>query len=192
MNTMVDDWSVRMPGKHWSFRGRGLLASIGIVVATVMVLLSVPMVAEDSWQDEVLDILAWVVFLAGAGLRFWATLYIGGRKEWTLVNDGPYSLCRNPLYVGSLLMLLSIGLLLDSLTFLVVTSAVVMVYPGAPCEPRKSGSAGRSENPTWNTAGECRASGRACPPIKARPKCPCGSRASASNASAWSAGSWSR
>lgn len=127
MNT-VDDWSVQLPGKHWSFRGRGLLASIGILVPAAFVLVSEPTVAEGSWLDEVLDVLAWTVFLAGVGIRFWATLYIGGRKEWTLVCEGPYSLCRNPLYVGSLLMLLSIGLFLDSLTFLVIASAVILVY----------------------------------------------------------------
>jgi protein-S-isoprenylcysteine O-methyltransferase Ste14 len=43
----------------------------------------------------------------GATLRLWSTLYIGGRKRVVLVSDGPYSLCRNPLYVGTFLIALS-------------------------------------------------------------------------------------
>lgn len=33
--------------------------------------------------------------------RCWCTLYIGGRKGAELVDVGPYSLCRNPLYFFS-------------------------------------------------------------------------------------------
>lgn len=35
--------------------------------------------------------------------RIWCTLYIAGRKNAELCTDGPYSLCRNPLYVFSFL-----------------------------------------------------------------------------------------
>ena len=30
--------------------------------------------------------------------RTWCTLYIGGRKKRELINKGPYSVVRNPLY----------------------------------------------------------------------------------------------
>jgi protein-S-isoprenylcysteine O-methyltransferase Ste14 len=33
--------------------------------------------------------------------RLWCTLYIGGRKAAELIQDGPYSITRNPLYVFS-------------------------------------------------------------------------------------------
>ncbi len=38
-----------------------------------------------------------MLFLAGAAFRFWATLYLGGRKDAVVVDTGPYSLCRHPL-----------------------------------------------------------------------------------------------
>lgn len=43
------------------------------------------------------------ISLIGAAIvgRLWCTLYIGGRKAAEIVEDGPYSICRNPLYVFS-------------------------------------------------------------------------------------------
>jgi protein-S-isoprenylcysteine O-methyltransferase Ste14 len=105
-----------------------LVGGIGILAALALALLSTPPVPEDTWLDEGLDILAWIVFIGGGGVRFWATLYIGGRKEWTLVSEGPYSICRNPLYVGSFLMLLSFAIFLDSATFAAVAMPVVIAY----------------------------------------------------------------
>jgi protein-S-isoprenylcysteine O-methyltransferase Ste14 len=34
-------------------------------------------------------------------MRIWATTWIAGRKRQSVVNDGPYALTRNPLYVGT-------------------------------------------------------------------------------------------
>lgn len=43
------------------------------------------------------------ILLIGAAVlgRIWCALYIAGRKNTELCVDGPYSLCRNPLYVFS-------------------------------------------------------------------------------------------
>ena len=62
-----------------------------------------------SWENEsakgfLIEALGYILLLTGTGLRLWATLYIGGRERSELVSDGPYSLCRNPLYVGTLLI----------------------------------------------------------------------------------------
>jgi len=44
-----------------------------------------------------------VLIILGILGRVWATMYIGGRKNASLVQKGPYSLCRNPLYFFSFL-----------------------------------------------------------------------------------------
>ena len=61
--------------------------------------------------------------LVGLGLivacilgRAWCTLYIGGRKAHELVELGPYSLSRNPLYVFSFMGALGLGMQSGSLT----------------------------------------------------------------------------
>jgi protein-S-isoprenylcysteine O-methyltransferase Ste14 len=56
------------------------------------------------------------LILGGFGIRLWCTLYIGGKKHRDLMTDGPYSLCRNPLYLGSILAASGIGLQTEMLT----------------------------------------------------------------------------
>ena len=48
--------------------------------------------------------------------RAWCSLYIGGRKKQEIVTSGPYSLCRNPLYVFSFIGAFGIGAQTGSLT----------------------------------------------------------------------------
>ncbi len=80
-------------------------------------LFSPPLVRMGSWADWALNFVAFGVFIAGLALRMWATFYIGGRKCKQVVRDGPYSLCRNPLYVGSFLVTASSCLFLKTLWF---------------------------------------------------------------------------
>lgn len=96
--------------------------------AAIVTILASPTVKPDSWLDIAIDALAWVAFLAGAGLRFWATLYIGGRKSDFVVSEGPYSICRHPLYLGSVLLVLSGALFLKSLVFAAALALLATAY----------------------------------------------------------------
>ena len=61
--------------------------------------------------------------------RSWATLHIGARKNNVLVQTGPYSLCRHPLYLFSTMAALGFGLMLQSLLYAaVLTSAVYFIF----------------------------------------------------------------
>ena len=76
--------------------------------------------------------------IEGAGLlmigvaiigRAWCSLYIGGRKTHELVQDGPYALCRNPLYIFSFIGAFGVGAQTGSLTLAVVfTAAAVGIF----------------------------------------------------------------
>lgn len=57
--------------------------------------------------------------------RFWAILYIGGRKNREVMRDGPYSLCRHPLYLFSSIGAAGFGLSLGSLTLTALIGGVV-------------------------------------------------------------------
>ena len=57
------------------------------------------------------------LLVAGAVLwRLWTTLFIAGRKDEQLVRDGPFSQCRHPLYLGSIVGSAGIGLTTLSLS----------------------------------------------------------------------------
>ncbi len=94
----------------------------------VFTILATPLVTPRSWADVAINSAAWITFIAGAGIRFWATLYIGGRKNDVAVTEGPYSLCRHPLYFGSLLVAVSAGLFLKSIVFAAALAILTVLY----------------------------------------------------------------
>lgn len=98
-------------------RSRAVAAIAIIAPFAILALLSPPVAPEGSWGDTAFDFAGWILFTAGAAARWWATLYIGGRKLDTFISDGPYSICRNPLYVGTFLMGVAIACFLQSVTF---------------------------------------------------------------------------
>jgi protein-S-isoprenylcysteine O-methyltransferase Ste14 len=115
--------ALESPKADWAFRHRDLIATVPLAPAIVIGLLSRPALAPGSASAVVLNLAAWTLFLAGAAHRFWATIYIGGRKRDMIVSEGPYSLCRHPLYLASFLMALSAGLFLESV---IVTAAAIL------------------------------------------------------------------
>lgn len=78
---------------------------------------------QSSWEtrNETLTFFLFfigMILVAIASLgRMWCSLYIAGYKDDRLVTDGPYSLCRNPLYFFSMIGLLGIGFATETLTF---------------------------------------------------------------------------
>ena len=72
-------------------------------------------------------------FLVGLGAvgRIWCAQYIAGYKSERLIDKGPYSLCRNPLYFFSFLGAVGVGCCTESVTLaLGVAAAFVLAYPG--------------------------------------------------------------
>ena len=54
------------------------------------------------WAHELIEWAGIVLIMICLMGRTWSSLYIAGRKGEKLVTDGPYSVCRNPLYAFSI------------------------------------------------------------------------------------------
>lgn len=87
--------------------------------------------------EQIVSLATETMFLTGCLLvgvatvgRLWCSQYIGGYKSDTLVTDGPYSICRNPLYFFSFLGGIGAGLCTESLTLsVIIATFFVIVYP---------------------------------------------------------------
>lgn len=78
-------------------------ASRVIAIAFVLIaLFSVPRGFGSAWMAAV-ETAGGLLLIAAALGRVWCAIYISGRKDRILCQDGPYSLCRNPLYFFSFL-----------------------------------------------------------------------------------------
>ena len=65
--------------------------------------------------------------LAAVG-RLWCSLYIAGYKKSCLVLDGPYAMCRNPLYFFSMLGALGVALMTYTVTIPVLVLISFAIY----------------------------------------------------------------
>jgi len=75
----------------------------------------------------VIGILLMIVAIVG---RLWCAQYIAGRKTDSLVTEGIYSICRNPLYFFSLTGAIGTGLFTESLVLsLAVPIVFSVIYP---------------------------------------------------------------
>ena len=64
--------------------------------------------------------------IPGAALgRFWCYVYNSGKRDRVVITQGPYSVCRNPIYLCSILAAVGLGLLAQSL--LLATAFGVLV-----------------------------------------------------------------
>lgn len=65
--------------------------------------------APESWPHETVEWIGLVLIAAALLGRCWCILYLGGRKGAELMDQGPYSISRNPLYWFSMIAVTGIG-----------------------------------------------------------------------------------
>jgi protein-S-isoprenylcysteine O-methyltransferase Ste14 len=86
---------------------------------------------RPSWSLEstigfAMEFGGYLFLLAGLVIRIWCSFYIGSRKSKELIHEGPYSICRNPLYIGSFLLAIGVGLCFENVVILVLVPAIII------------------------------------------------------------------
>jgi protein-S-isoprenylcysteine O-methyltransferase Ste14 len=110
--------------------------AIRVNILRLAFLLSVPLLifTHSAWPEpvfEVLEVLGLAFVITAVLGRFWAILYIGGHKNQTVKQDGPYSICRHPLYLFSTIGVLGLGLMLGSLVMTLLLGGITFVILSA-------------------------------------------------------------
>ena len=104
------------------------------VLAALIVLIGLSMVSQSiggvdgAWHEwtERIGLAAIIFSIVG---RAWCSLYIGGRKKAEIVDRGPYSVSRNPLYVFSFIGAFGIGAQTGSVTVaLLFVAAAIWIF----------------------------------------------------------------
>lgn len=116
------------PTQDFLARSRAWIALVLLAPVALAAVLTQPHFGFEGLPEYAIETTAWITFFAGACLRWWATLFIGGRKMGELITEGPYSMCRNPLYLGTLLIAFSVAIFLQSLTLLLAMLVVGAIY----------------------------------------------------------------
>jgi len=89
---------------------------------------TVPALGEDSVGGRLLFALGAILAIVGSTGRTWCLVPIAGRKDKQLMTDGPYSICRNPLYLFSLIGTVGVGLATRTVTVPGVAFAAFLIY----------------------------------------------------------------
>jgi protein-S-isoprenylcysteine O-methyltransferase Ste14 len=89
-------------------KGPSQAARKAVIVSAIALAGAALFVTASRWPADGLihETIEWTgIVLIGVCVagRTWCSLYIGGRKNFELIADGPYSLARNPLYVFSII-----------------------------------------------------------------------------------------
>nr|WP_315595040.1 isoprenylcysteine carboxylmethyltransferase family protein [uncultured Cupriavidus sp.] len=107
---------------------------IGIWRAVVTVVLVSLLAGHSQWDDSWVSGLLRAIGMVGITVatvgRLWCALYISGRKSSELVTEGPYSMCRHPLYVCNFVGIVGLGALTESIALtMFLALAFGLMYP---------------------------------------------------------------
>jgi protein-S-isoprenylcysteine O-methyltransferase Ste14 len=91
-------------------KARQFHSRIFAVVAIALFCCIAPSEAENSLARLMMVWGGYMLVIVGAFGRVYCSAFIGGRKNKSVMRDGPFSVVRNPLYVFSFLATIGIGL----------------------------------------------------------------------------------
>lgn len=103
-----------------------------VVLLVALVLFSRPghLLGIPKWVDPVCELLGYAMLVVATLWRIWCALFIAGTKNGELSSGGPYSVVRNPLYIGNFLGLVGFGFAIQQPVLAILLGAVFAIgYP---------------------------------------------------------------
>lgn len=97
--------------------------SFALVIA--LVLFTAPVWSPDSVMALAMKTFGLAFIVVGVFGRLWSSLFICGYKTKKVIQDGPYSVTRNPLYVFSFIGAIGFGLVAQSW---IIIGLIVGIY----------------------------------------------------------------
>ena len=119
-----------MTGVPLLHANRKLHSRIFFIVVILLAILCKPMIPYKSFWYQLLLSGGFAMTVAGVMGRVYCSLFIGGRKNERVVQEGPFSVVRNPLYLCSLLAITGCAMQTGMISFvLLVVVAFALYYP---------------------------------------------------------------
>jgi protein-S-isoprenylcysteine O-methyltransferase Ste14 len=103
---------------------------LGIIFIIILIISENELEYSHPLITSAMFILGLIMVTIAATGRIWCAQYIAGYKDTILVTEGPYSICRNPLYFFSLIGGLGAGFCTKSIYLTVLIIVVyLIIYP---------------------------------------------------------------
>ena len=101
-----------------------------VLCLLLFILLKAPAAGDGDWLGELSEMLGYALLVAATLWRIWCHLFIAGTKNGELSAAGPYSVVRNPLYLGNLLGVVGFGFAVEQPALaLLLGLAFALFYP---------------------------------------------------------------
>jgi protein-S-isoprenylcysteine O-methyltransferase Ste14 len=124
-------------------RSKPVNQAVRVNILRLAFILAVPLLifTHSAWPEpvfEVLEIIGLACVISAVLGRFWSILYIGGHKNQTVMQDGPYSICRHPLYLFSTLGVLGLGMMLGSIVLTALLGGITFAILSATAKKEEA------------------------------------------------------
>lgn len=103
------------------------MLAVLIVVLFAALLFGQSMFPPETAVHEAMEMFGVLLIFLGIVGRLWSSLYIGGRKSALVVDGGPYSITRNPLYLFSSVAAAGVGAQMGSVVATIGFAALCAV-----------------------------------------------------------------
>lgn len=121
------------------FASHRIAWSRALVLGVILfVLFTSPPALSPAWLVELSEMLGFFLLAFACLWRIWCALFIAGSKNGELSTRGPYSVVRNPLYVGNFLGVLGFGLAVEQpLIAIALGLTFALFYPSVVAQEEK-------------------------------------------------------